>query len=308
MGAGQSVGAVESFAAMQRLTDLAVEVTAAEMKAAAFGVARAVQESYPEATHVLLEQSDQGDWLELTGWCHGDEGDVQEFTKPWEDEDLLSAPSHLYTCHIGSSVEQSAVPGLWCTDRRSGRYVLEVATVLAMVEPQEPVLEVLTVRDPDGPTHVEALVLGRSVSTVEVSVDAGAGWAWADWCAHREASLARVSEAFRPTVLEAFTDPPGGRYVCGRGEDPWVPQDAGGEHHWWIFIERERSADLAVGPYPTRVQAQTACEVSLLVDGLCEEDCLDIEVRWCASMPSDPYEVVIVDLVNPHHSGRDLAR
>lgn len=209
MGAGQSVGAVKSFAAMQRLTDLAVE------------------ESYPEATHVLLEQSDQGKWLELTGWCHGDEGDVQEFTEDWE-EDLLGAPSHLYTCHIGSSVEQSAVPGLWCTDRRSGRYVLEVATVLAMVEPQEPVLEVLTVRDPDGPTHVEALVLGRSVSTVEVSVDAGAGWAWADWCAHRKASFARVSEAFRPTVLEAFTDPPGGRYVCGRGEDPWVPQDAGG--------------------------------------------------------------------------------
>ncbi len=30
MGAGQSVGAAEAFAAMQRLTDLAVAVTAAE--------------------------------------------------------------------------------------------------------------------------------------------------------------------------------------------------------------------------------------------------------------------------------------
>lgn len=70
----------------------------------------------------------------------------------------------------------------------------------------------------------------------------------------------------------------------------------------WIRIERENSdQDLTVGPYPDEESAEKALEDSLLIDGFCEEDCLDAYVD--TDQPTEDDEQVIVDLGDPHHTG-----
>lgn len=70
---------------------------------------------------------------------------------------------------------------------------------------------------------------------------------------------------------------------------------------WWILIARAYSNDLAVGPYPTQDVADLAFMSSLLIDGLCEEDCLDATVAQ--GSPDETFERVIIDDTDPHHFG-----
>jgi hypothetical protein len=210
----------EALARMDRLTAIVIEATVAEMRAAACAIARQTREQHPTAARVHLEASDQGDWLDVTGWDAG--GAVEDLDLP---EEVAFAAAHLYLPHIGSGEHVGAVPGLWCTDRRRGIFVLAVDQVLAECD-QDPVLaEVLVTRDPDGPNDVDVAVLGRSVRPGQVRVfcvDAGAGWQWPDWVEHRDDCLAGASGGLQEPLRAALAAPPGGKYVEGRDGRDWL--------------------------------------------------------------------------------------
>ena len=63
----------------------------------------------------------------------------------------------------------------------------------------------------------------------------------------------------------------------------------------FIVIERQWSESLAI-EYPTEAEANDALVNSLLIDGLCEEDCLDCYTKdhvpeWATHLlPPDPEE------------------
>ncbi|MGF0118822.1 hypothetical protein ACQFYA_21215 [Promicromonospora sp. Marseille-Q5078] len=69
----------------------------------------------------------------------------------------------------------------------------------------------------------------------------------------------------------------------------------------WIIVEREHSADLAVGPYPTADAAVVALD-SLLIDGFAEEDATDIIALYEPGPPPEDTDVVLVNLDDPHHT------
>jgi len=75
----------------------------------------------------------------------------------------------------------------------------------------------------------------------------------------------------------------------------------GSDEQHWVAITRFDHPDLAVGPYPSEQAAQRAMEDSLLVEGICEEDCDDAFL--ISGTPDPDLEQVIVDLRDPHHSG-----
>ncbi|MFC9841272.1 hypothetical protein ACFVKB_47135 [Rhodococcus sp. NPDC127530] len=83
-------------------------------------------------------------------------------------------------------------------------------------------VEAVLVRDPDGPTHVWVFIDGAPVEAVESCVDAGAGWDWEDWCEHRDELLTGASAAARELLFEVLDGPPGGVYVEGREDRPWL--------------------------------------------------------------------------------------
>lgn len=68
----------------------------------------------------------------------------------------------------------------------------------------------------------------------------------------------------------------------------------------WIYIEREDKTDLMVGPYPTIEAAAHAMNNALLVDALCEENCVD-----CYTTEEEPVleTVVHVNMDDPDHTG-----
>ena len=66
-----------------------------------------------------------------------------------------------------------------------------------------------------------------AVTGVEVfSIDAGAGWEWADWVQHRDECLARASAGLQEPLRAALASPPGGQYVEGRDERDWAAGEA----------------------------------------------------------------------------------
>lgn len=82
-----------------------------------------------------------------------------------------------------------------------------------------PHIEILHVRDPDGPCTVSVWVDGEPADHVsEVTVDAGAGHDCHDWEEDR-ASTVPSSEAFRAAAEEAYDDPPGSEYITHIGCD-----------------------------------------------------------------------------------------
>lgn len=83
-------------------------------------------------------------------------------------------------------------------------------------------VEVVSVRDPNGASENRVFVCGVEVPTREFGVDAGAGWSWPSWCEHRDRSLAHASPTAREVLLEAFRDPPGGKYIEGRANAGWL--------------------------------------------------------------------------------------
>lgn len=78
-------------------------------------------------------------------------------------------------------------------------------------------IEILVVRDPDMADEVTVWVDGveRTEDVIEIHVDAGAGYDFADWRENADgwARDERLSEACREAVVEAFLDPPGQRYI-----------------------------------------------------------------------------------------------
>jgi len=80
-------------------TQLAVLATMNEVKAATLLLCRLVRDEHPTAVRILLEPSDQGDWMAIDDILLTN-GDVVLL------EDDLGVPTHLYQEHLGS------IPGL----------------------------------------------------------------------------------------------------------------------------------------------------------------------------------------------------
>ncbi len=204
------------------LTAVVIEVTRREMRAAARALAVAVRKWEPTAAAIRLTDSDQGDWLYAEEWLSRDTGEWEPIELDLLDE-VGHLASHLYLPHLDT------VPGLMVTDGRAGRgarYTLTLDEILNTAE-QRALVEVLVVRDPDGPNTVTAAVAGVAAEPLgvqETHVDAGAGWQWEDWTQHRDEAIGGVSAALHDGVVAAFSDPPGGQYVDDRDGQPWLPE------------------------------------------------------------------------------------
>lgn len=85
-----------------------------------------------------------------------------------------------------------------------------------------PQVEVIVVRDPDGPCEVETFVDGAPVHFTEYVLDAGAGWQWEDWTEARDENLATASPTVRAALLRHYDEPPGGEYIEDRDDAPWL--------------------------------------------------------------------------------------
>ncbi|MFZ2175682.1 MAG: hypothetical protein WAW17_16920 [Rhodococcus sp. (in: high G+C Gram-positive bacteria)] len=83
-------------------------------------------------------------------------------------------------------------------------------------------VETVIVRDPDGPTDVWVFAAGEPVEPAPSCIDAGAGWVWEDWCAHRDWMLENASPAAWELMHELLDNPPGGNYVESRNDRPWL--------------------------------------------------------------------------------------
>lgn len=92
-------------------------------------------------------------------------------------------------------------------------------TVTAM---QPTSVETVIVRDPDGGTDEFVFVNGEQVVPQQYAIDAGAGWTWEDWQEHRDWMLASASPAAAARLRQSLANPPGGKYVTGRGDEPWI--------------------------------------------------------------------------------------
>lgn len=204
------------------LTTVVIEVTRREMRAAARALAAAVRQQEPAATAIRLVDSDQGDWLDAQEWLSQDTGEWEPIELGLLDDAGYLA-SHLYLPHL------DAVPGLSVVDGRAGRgahYTLTLEEVLNATE-EAALVDLLVVRDPDGPTTVTvalAGVLADPLGLRETHVDAGAGWEWEGWTEYRDTAVANVRPPLRDHLLAAFGNPPGGRYIEGRDEQPWLPE------------------------------------------------------------------------------------
>lgn len=84
-------------------------------------------------------------------------------------------------------------------------------------------VEVVIVRDPDGYDDVQVFVDGARTKSQDYVIDAGAGHTWPDWVTYRDQCLRLATgSAARAALIDAFTDPPGGRYVEEREDRHWL--------------------------------------------------------------------------------------
>lgn len=83
-------------------------------------------------------------------------------------------------------------------------------------------VEAVVVRHPDGSVDVHIFIDGVETAVTDFTIDAGAGWCWADWKHSRDRNLSTASPAARQAMLTAYADPPGGRYVADRSETHWL--------------------------------------------------------------------------------------
>lgn len=83
-------------------------------------------------------------------------------------------------------------------------------------------IEVIVVRDPDGPTEIQVFVDGFPRTVTEYHVDPGAGWTWTDWTRARDDNLANASHAARAALRKVYANPPGGEYISDRGGASWL--------------------------------------------------------------------------------------
>lgn len=90
----------ELESALDSATELAVLATLGEVQCATLLLCRLARDEYPTATRILLEPSDQGDWMSVDEILLADGKVVGGL------EDDLGVPTHLYIEHLGS------IPGL----------------------------------------------------------------------------------------------------------------------------------------------------------------------------------------------------
>jgi len=220
-----SVHAQDAWAHLDDLARVLLATTYAAMRAAACTIAYETRKTHPAAARVLLEPSDQGDWLAISKWLDA-AGNAHEIAL---DDDAESAATHLYLAHIVYDPDGGAVPGLWQETRSPETYLLDIDRVLQDYDCPV-VAEVLTVRDADGPSTLALTVMGvtpRAVAVTEHHVDAGRGWTWEDWTAMRDDALAAASPAMLPRLRQALTDPPGAQHVERPRGAAWLPASDG---------------------------------------------------------------------------------
>ena len=88
-----------------------------------------------------------------------------------------------------------------------------------------PELELIIVRDPDGGNDVQAFLGGEPIDATEYVIDAGSGIEWESWKETRDRNLAAASPQARAALIPAYDDPPGGSYVEGRDDEPWITNE-----------------------------------------------------------------------------------
>lgn len=79
-------------------------------------------------------------------------------------------------------------------------------------------IELVLVRDPDGPTETYLYINGVEVQDTDVTeyvIDAGAGWTAADWAQARDEALAKASPAAAAQLAAAYNNPPGVDDISG---------------------------------------------------------------------------------------------
>lgn len=179
----------------RRAQELLDVVAVASWALAAAALAASVLERHPRAIQAQLRPGEIS--LQCVGWVD-DDARVHDIAGDLPGGDRLPL----------------GVRSLGVVDHRTGR--LRLADALVIERAQVPLVEVLAVRDPDGPVEVTAAVLGCLIPDVtEHHVDAGAGWTLQAWRERAAACAEGASPAMRPYVEGAFADPPGAGYVVG---------------------------------------------------------------------------------------------
>lgn len=117
---------------MDARTDTARAAAAQEMRAASWVLAAAIRAQHPDARWIYLEASDQGDWMDATGWGTGPDpanpDDRQRLDLP---DEVAFAGWHLDT----PKADLGLVPGLNVIDTRRGYYWIDIDPVLALHDP-----------------------------------------------------------------------------------------------------------------------------------------------------------------------------
>ncbi|MFL0243548.1 hypothetical protein [Mycobacterium sp. SMC-17] len=89
---------------------------------------------------------------------------------------------------------------------------------MSVAETARPRIELVIVRDPDGPTEVYVYLNGTEVTDtdiVEYVVDAAAGHTSAEFHQARDAALATASPAAAAQLATVYADPPGRDDIIG---------------------------------------------------------------------------------------------
>ncbi|WP_067669416.1 hypothetical protein [Nocardia miyunensis] len=81
------------------------------------------------------------------------------------------------------------------------------------LHPTSDSIELLVLRDPDGPLEIQLLIDGVPYTATEFIVDSGAGWTSDEWAEKRDADLSMASDAARTILLQWYACPPGSQYV-----------------------------------------------------------------------------------------------
>lgn len=176
-----------------------------QMEAAAHLMAERARTAVPGAAVLVLEDSDQGDWLTLTK--------VEDATGGLLAADVLEIDQGAASC-IYQDVA-SAVVGIEVRHGGSRAQPREYLLSIGLTSPPAPPIEVIVVRDPDASNEVWVL-MGGEILTDEVSevcVDAGAGWLREDWEEFRADALRDASPAATGILTAVLDDPPGARYI-----------------------------------------------------------------------------------------------
>lgn len=179
----------------RRAQELLDVVAVASWARAAAALAASVLERHPRAVQAQLRPGEIS--LRCVGWVD-DDGSVHDIAGDLPGGDRVPL----------------GVRSLGVVDHSTGR--LRLGDALALDRAQAPLVEVLAVRDPDGPVEITAAVLGCLIPDVtEHHVDAGAGWTLQAWRERAAGCVDGASAAMRPCVEAAFADPPGAGYVVG---------------------------------------------------------------------------------------------